>query len=337
MSKITFPHSFGSAAWIALGALCMALGFAAPVALKTCEVDHGNIVLEDNGKRTTLTNSGLDSDPSITLDDRKVVFARSDALEPFRRSIYQVDIASKVETLLYAGSAMIKGLEDVPLGDPALDAAGETLYAVADTGVTFGRLVAIDLRTKAAREITDAVYFGIIRSGPNAGRLLVSRRRMDILGFPYNVYWLYSPDGRDLGMAGPDQLDFRMALDPVGFGEAPSQPDTAKPARPRRIAGIGEKKLEHVDPQLLGEHRLRTVDPVDPRPPSGRGGQDQVLVFAVVIDEEGRVSDAQFISGNPLLVEAARAALAQWRFKPFLFDGRPAAVAAQISVRFPAK
>jgi hypothetical protein len=186
LSKITFPHSFGNAAWIAVGALSMALGFAAPVALKTCEVDHGNIVLEDNGKRTTLTNSGLDSDP-------------------------------------------------------------------------------------------------------------------------------------------------------VGFGEAPSQPDAAKPVRPRRIAGIGEKKLEHVDPQLLGEHRLRTVDPVDPRPPAERGRQDQVLVFVVVIDEEGRLKDAQFVSGNPLLLEAARAALAQWRFKPFLFDGRPAAVAAQISVRFPAK
>jgi len=46
------------------------------------------------------------------------------------------------------------------------------------------------------------------------------------------------------------------------------------------------------------------------------------------------VKSLETISGDPQLAAAARTAVNQWRFKPFLQDGKPAEFQTQVTVNF---
>ena len=62
--------------------------------------------------------------------------------------------------------------------------------------------------------------------------------------------------------------------------------------------------------------------------------QGKVTLHAI-IDKEGRVAELQVISGHPLLVEAALAAVRNWRYRPTLLSGRPVEVETSITVNSP--
>lgn len=64
--------------------------------------------------------------------------------------------------------------------------------------------------------------------------------------------------------------------------------------------------------------------------------QGSVLLEAM-IGADGVVEDMRVLSGPTILVSAAREALRQWRFKPFLVDGRPVETQARVTVNFKIK
>jgi protein TonB len=53
-----------------------------------------------------------------------------------------------------------------------------------------------------------------------------------------------------------------------------------------------------------------------------------------IIAKDGTVRELQVISGNPLLVKAARAAVLQWRYRPTLLNGEPVEVETYITANF---
>ncbi len=55
----------------------------------------------------------------------------------------------------------------------------------------------------------------------------------------------------------------------------------------------------------------------------------------IVISPSGQVSIATFVSGSPLLMQAAIDAVKQWKFKPFLESETPVTVATDVEVDFP--
>ncbi len=77
----------------------------------------------------------------------------------------------------------------------------------------------------------------------------------------------------------------------------------------------------------------RQVDPVYP-PLARQSGIMGAVRFRVFIRKDGRVQNPQFITGNPLLVDAARQALAQWVYQPVVVNGAPADVATEVDVKF---
>jgi protein TonB len=54
----------------------------------------------------------------------------------------------------------------------------------------------------------------------------------------------------------------------------------------------------------------------------------------IVIDEEGRVQTVNPISGHPLLVSAAQAAVRQWTYQPTLLNGKPVTVMTTVTLTF---
>lgn len=61
--------------------------------------------------------------------------------------------------------------------------------------------------------------------------------------------------------------------------------------------------------------------------------QGSVLLQAL-ISREGTIQDLQILSGPTILATAAREAVKQWRFKPYLQDGQPVETQAKITVNF---
>jgi protein TonB len=53
-----------------------------------------------------------------------------------------------------------------------------------------------------------------------------------------------------------------------------------------------------------------------------------------IIGRNGSISNLQVISGHPLLIDAARQAVQQWRYQPTLLNGEPVEVITEIDVNF---
>jgi len=58
------------------------------------------------------------------------------------------------------------------------------------------------------------------------------------------------------------------------------------------------------------------------------------VVLSAIIDTNGQIQNLQLVSGHPMLVPAALAAVRQWRYKPYLLNGQPVEVETTITVIF---
>lgn len=163
--------------------------------------------------------------------------------------------------------------------------------------------------------------------------LIALKRHLDILGHPYFLYWLYSPTGEELGLAGAGELDVDMDMLRDGScpGEQPSPPIPPPPTSPLtgdaiRIAGsVMERQLvTHVEPEYPRQAQ------------AGHIQGDVRLVVRVAVD--GTVQKVSLLSGPPQLATAAIAAVKQWRYRPTISSGHPVPVVTTVKVpfRFPA-
>lgn len=90
-------------------------------------------------------------------------------------------------------------------------------------------------------------------------------------------------------------------------------------------------------PHLDKEHAVaRLFKKVQPAyPPLAKAARVQGTVsFTVVIGVGGKVENLQLVRGHPLLVNAAKDAVLQWEYKPFLVEGKPVRVITDVEVEF---
>ena len=70
-------------------------------------------------------------------------------------------------------------------------------------------------------------------------------------------------------------------------------------------------------------------------PPLAKQARIQGTVsFTAIIGTDGTIQNLQLVSGHPLLVPAAQAAVSQWVYRPTLLNGEPVEVITQIDVNF---
>jgi protein TonB len=58
------------------------------------------------------------------------------------------------------------------------------------------------------------------------------------------------------------------------------------------------------------------------------------VVLSAIIAKNGEIQRLQAMSGHPLLLDAALDAVRQWRFRPYILNGRPIEIETRITVRF---
>lgn len=77
-------------------------------------------------------------------------------------------------------------------------------------------------------------------------------------------------------------------------------------------------------------HRVEPDYPVEARTQHIQG----VVVLDIQIGQDGVVHNVVVVEGNPVLVESARKAVKQWRYQPYVLDGRMVEMQARIKFRF---
>jgi protein TonB len=58
------------------------------------------------------------------------------------------------------------------------------------------------------------------------------------------------------------------------------------------------------------------------------------VVLTAIISKDGTIKNLTLVSGHPMLVPAAIAAVSQWRYRPYLLNGEPVEVESTINVSF---
>jgi protein TonB len=78
---------------------------------------------------------------------------------------------------------------------------------------------------------------------------------------------------------------------------------------------------------------IRKVEPV--YPPLAKSARVQGTVeFTAIISKAGNIENLQLVRGHPLLVNAAKEAVLQWKYKPTQLNGQAVEVVTDIIVNF---
>lgn len=120
----------------------------------------------------------------------------------------------------------------------------------------------------------------------------------------------------------PSSLQTQLAPNaPVAGGAMP--PEEAMGA----IEPVNLPQLAVLD--LLIQH-------VDPEYPAAAkaSGQTGSVVVQIIIGHDGTVQDAKFLQGSLMFARPALDAVRQWRFKPYVMNGRPVSVQSAITMNF---
>jgi periplasmic protein TonB len=109
----------------------------------------------------------------------------------------------------------------------------------------------------------------------------------------------------------------------LNIGTPPAAPPTPRPVQQRivRPSNVQQAKL------------ISEPMPVYPVLAREAGVQGDVVLHAIIA-KDGRVEELTVISGNPMLIQAAREAVLQWRYQPTLLNNEPVEVDTTITVVF---
>ncbi len=118
----------------------------------------------------------------------------------------------------------------------------------------------------------------------------------------------------------PSSLKSQMAsMTPEASGN--KAPEAALPAiEPVAVPEITERGLLTDQPSIL-------------YPPTAKG-QHGTVVLQVVIGRDGTVQDAKFQQGSLAFARAAIEGVKQWKFKPYILNGRPVSVQTTLTMSF---
>lgn len=108
-----------------------------------------------------------------------------------------------------------------------------------------------------------------------------------------------------------------------GTGTVPPPPPPA-PATPSRI---------RVGGNVIAAKLVQRVVPVYPQIAQTAHVEGTVVLHAIV-SRDGTVEQLQYVSGPPLLMQAAMKAVLQWRYEPTYLNGQPVEVDTTIQVVF---
>ncbi len=113
-----------------------------------------------------------------------------------------------------------------------------------------------------------------------------------------------------------------LALLVVLAGLAVAQTDP--PAKPTRL---------RISTRVAEGLKIHDVQAKYPREARERGIEGDVLLQAT-IDTQGNMINLKVVQGDPILVGASMDAVKKWRYRPYIYEGKPVEVETSIRIQF---
>ncbi len=161
-----------------------------------------------------------------------------------------------------------------------------------------------------------------------ATRIFVAPRLVAPAHIPNRIIPLSdAPSAPDIASPGTGPAASNLGMDGLVAvtGVAPPPPPPAAKRRPTGPVRIGGKVAQ--------ANVIYSVQPV--YPPLAKAARIQGAVeFTATISKQGTIEDLTLVRGHPLLVNAARQAVSQWKYRPTLLNGQPVEVVTDITVNF---
>jgi periplasmic protein TonB len=128
---------------------------------------------------------------------------------------------------------------------------------------------------------------------------------------------------------------------PVTTSSGPSIPSSLKSQMASMTPDASGNKapetaLPSIEPVALPEateRALVTDQPVIAYPASAKGQQGTVIL-QILIGRDGTVQDAKFLQGSLAFARTAIDGVKQWKFKPYIMNGRPVSVQTNLTIGF---
>ena len=117
---------------------------------------------------------------------------------------------------------------------------------------------------------------------------------------------------------------FSLSLVTALFSQEPKPPTDHQPQLPTRV---------RVSQGVMATLIIKKVPPEYPKEAHKKRIQGTVILRGV-IGKDGDVAEVSPVSGDPMLSQAAIEAVKQWKYRPYLLNGRPVEVETQFQLNF---
>jgi protein TonB len=133
----------------------------------------------------------------------------------------------------------------------------------------------------------------------------------------------------------PGSSSMRVDIDPPPLAPAPDAPPASPSvevasAGPAPLTNASDRMHMSTDAELELEHAAQPEYPMLARQMKVQGS----VTLEALIGRDGGIQQLQVLQGPAILADAARQAVRQWRFKPYLQDGQAVETQAHITVNF---
>ena len=154
--------------------------------------------------------------------------------------------------------------------------------------------------------------------------------------------WKFKPyihNGKPVKVSTKMPFDFAFQ-NKVTDVKAPPDSSANAPASPASAAGTSAEGYGRDVPRKIRvssgvAEGLKVHDVLPIYPPEARRThlQGEVLLQAT-IGKDGLIHDLKVVKGDPILADAAKGAVEQWRYRPYVLEGNPVEVETTIKVIF---
>ncbi|HXX28145.1 MAG TPA: energy transducer TonB [Terriglobales bacterium] len=124
------------------------------------------------------------------------------------------------------------------------------------------------------------------------------------------------------------------------LAQAPKKHLTANAVNGKAGAKAGHSELQNASEteRIAGDQAQQDLSINSPYPLlAGQMAIQGSVLLETLIGADGVVEEMRVLSGPTILVSAAREAVRQWRFKPYLANGQPVETQARVTVNFKIK
>lgn len=186
----------------------------------TVTARDGNIFISADGVEKQLTSTGRDSNPVLDPQRKWLVFTRSIDGKPIQTGndpdgyppaeLWQIRVDGK-EPLMLLRTRNSEKMESVIAGfeNVQFSSDGRLVYFVTPAWATSGAVHVVDTTNRKERFVVAGNDLEVVHSGEYRDHLLVRQHRYFMGGGSYDWFYLFTPQGKEVGVVGEDTANFK--------------------------------------------------------------------------------------------------------------------------------